>query len=118
MSSVQHHRGFTLIELVVTLALVGLVAYVSVPLFEVTSTRMREAELRSALRQIRTAIDAYKVAADTGVIEKGATDSGYPPSLQVLVEGESGRTGLADRQSGMHMECLSHTRATGSESEA
>jgi general secretion pathway protein G len=87
MSSVQRHRGFTLIELVVTLALVGLVAYVSVPLYEVTSTRMREAELRSALRQIRTAIDAYKVAADTGVIQKSATDSGYPPSLQALVDG-------------------------------
>jgi general secretion pathway protein G len=80
-------NGFTLIELVVTLALVGLLASVSVPLYEVTSTRLREAELRAALRQIRVALDAYKTAADRGVIAKDATESGYPPSLDVLVEG-------------------------------
>jgi len=59
---------------------------------------MREAELRSALREIRTAIDAYKVAADTGVIQKGATDTGYPPSLKVLVDGvESQRDAKGQR---------------------
>ncbi|MBS1133492.1 MAG: ral secretion pathway protein GspG [Burkholderiaceae bacterium] len=79
--------GFTLIELVVTVALVGLVALVSVPLFEITSTRLRENELRAALREIRTAIDAYKSAADAGVVPKGMTDSGYPASLDVLVLG-------------------------------
>jgi len=57
-------RGFTLIELVVTLALVSLMAMVAVPLYEVTSIRMKEMELRTALRQIRTALDAYKDAAD------------------------------------------------------
>ena len=80
-------RGFTLIELVVTLALVGLMAMVAVPLYEVTAIRMKEAELRTALRQIRTALDAYKDAADTGKIQKDPSDSGFPPSLKVLVEG-------------------------------
>lgn len=80
-------RGFTLIELLVTLVLVGLVASISVPLYEVTSTRLREAELRAALRQIRTAIDAYKAAADSGLIAKTVTETGYPPSLEVLVQG-------------------------------
>lgn len=80
-------RGFTLIELLVTLMLVSLVASISVPLYEVTSTRLREAELRAALRQIRTAIDAYKAAADAGLIAKTVTESGYPPSLEVLVQG-------------------------------
>ena len=80
-------RGFTLIELVVTLALVGLMAMVAVPLYEVTAVRMKEAELRTALRQIRTALDAYKDASDTGKIQKDPSDSGYPPSLKVLVEG-------------------------------
>jgi general secretion pathway protein G len=80
-------RGFTLIELVVTLALVGVMALVAVPLYEVTAVRMKEAELRTALRQIRTALDAYKDAADTGKVQKDPSDSGYPPSLKVLVEG-------------------------------
>jgi general secretion pathway protein G len=79
--------GFTLIELVVTLALVGLMAYISTPLYEVTMTRVREAELRSALRQIRVALDAYKTAADAGVIAKRANESGYPGSLEILVKG-------------------------------
>jgi len=80
-------RGFTLIELVVTLALVGVMAMVAVPLYEVTAVRMKEMELRTALRQIRTALDAYKDASDAGKISKEAGDSGYPPSLKVLVEG-------------------------------
>ena len=79
--------GFTLIELVVTVALVGLLALVSVPLFEITTTRLREQELRAALREIRTALDAYRAAADTGVVAKGAADSGYPPSLEALTQG-------------------------------
>jgi general secretion pathway protein G len=80
-------RGFTLIELVVTLALVGVLAMVAVPLYEVTAIRMKEAELRTALRQIRTALDQYKDASDAGKIQKDPSDSGYPPSLTVLVEG-------------------------------
>ena len=86
-SSQGRARGFTLIELVVTLALVGVMAMVAVPLYEVTAVRMKEMELRTALRQIRTALDAYKDASDAGKISKEAGDSGYPPSLKVLVEG-------------------------------
>ncbi|MBV8210758.1 MAG: type II secretion system protein [Burkholderiaceae bacterium] len=80
-------KGFTLIELVVTLALVGLMAMVAVPLYEVTAIRMKEMELRTALRQIRSALDAYKDAADAGKIQKDPSDSGYPPNLKILVEG-------------------------------
>jgi len=80
-------RGFTLIEMVVTLALVGILASTALPLYEVTVTRQKEAELRLALRSIRNALDAYKTAADSGQIVKGAMDTGYPPSLEILVNG-------------------------------
>ncbi len=83
----RRSRGFTLIELVVTLALVGLVAMVALPLAEVASTRSKEAELRHALRAVRTALDAYKAASDAGKIARDAGQSGYPPSLEKLVEG-------------------------------
>jgi general secretion pathway protein G len=80
-------EGFTLIEMVVTLALVGLVALVALPLYEITSVRVKETELKLALRQIRGALDAYKKAADTGLIPKLVDESGYPPSLEILVTG-------------------------------
>ena len=78
--------GFTLIELLVTLALVGLLALVSLPLFEVTSTRMKEEQLREALRIIRGGLDSYKTAVDTGLLPREAGASGYPASLEVLTE--------------------------------
>ena len=80
-------RGFTLIEMVVTLAMVGVLAAAALPLYEVTVTRQKEAELRAALRTIRSALDAYKAAVDSGQVAKGALDSGYPPSLEILVTG-------------------------------
>jgi general secretion pathway protein G len=80
-------RGFTLIELVMTLALVALVALAVLPFAELNVQREKEQELRVALREIRTAIDAYKDASDAGSIEHEAGASGYPPSLTVLVDG-------------------------------
>ena len=79
--------GFTLVELVITVAIVALLASVALPLAEVTVQRNKEKDLRVALREIRGAIDAYKRAADEGTIDKKADESGYPPSLAVLVQG-------------------------------
>ncbi len=80
-------RGFTLIELVVTVAIVGLLATAVFPLAHLATQREKETELRAALREIRTAIDAYKLASDQGRIDKEADASGYPPTLQALVDG-------------------------------
>lgn len=79
-------RGFTLLELVVSLALVGVLALVAMPLAEVTSTRVKEAELKRSLRVIRTALDQYKAAVDAGQLPRAAGDSGYPPSLELLTQ--------------------------------
>ena len=80
-------RGFTLIELVITVALVGLLAAMAVPTVELTIKRAKEAELRMALRDLRRAIDAYKQAGDEGRVMRKVGESGYPPTLGVLVDG-------------------------------
>lgn len=80
-------HGFTLIEMLATLALIALVATAALPLAELTVQRTKEAELRTALRQVRTALDAYKQAYDEGRILQKAGDSGYPKSLMLLVDG-------------------------------
>ena len=80
-------RGFTLIELVVTLAIVALLSTAALPLAQLAAQRSKETELRAALREIRTAIDAYKDATAQGRVQKELDASGYPPSLQVLVDG-------------------------------
>ena len=84
-------KGFTLVELLVTVAILALLATVAAPLAEVAVQRGKEQELRRSLREIRDAIDAYKRASDDGVIEKALDKSGYPPTLAALVEGAVNR---------------------------
>ena len=79
--------GFTLIELAVVVAIIGVLAAAALPVTELAVKRGREQELRHALRQIRSGIDAYKRAYDEGRIMKKVDKSGYPPNLEVLVEG-------------------------------
>lgn len=79
--------GFTLIEIVITVAIVALLASAAFPVSELVVQRTKETALRRSLHQIRDAIDAYKLAWDEGRVKKSMNESGYPKTLEQLAEG-------------------------------
>ena len=79
--------GVTLIELMVTMAILSILATGILPLSKITYTRTRELELKQNLRIVRNALDEYKKFVDDGKISKDALSSGYPKNLEILVEG-------------------------------
>lgn len=90
--------GLTLLELVVTIAVLSILAAMVLPIAKVTLKREKEMELRRVLRRMREAIDEYKKYSDAGLIQKkGLQSFGYPEDLDVLVEGVS-QVGAIDKK--------------------
>jgi general secretion pathway protein G len=79
--------GLTLLELIVSCAILMLLASAALPIARFTALRERENELRRDLRSMREAIDRYKELADRAQIRVDATTGGYPPDLDTLVKG-------------------------------
>jgi general secretion pathway protein G len=79
--------GMTLLELIVACGILIVLASTALPVARVTVRRHKEAQLRDALREIRTSIDRYKDAADKNLIQVKAGTEGYPPDLDTLVKG-------------------------------
>jgi general secretion pathway protein G len=100
-AGLRRNDGYTFVELLVVTALVAILASAVMPLARVASQRQREIELRRTLRELRTAIDHYKDAADQGMIaatELKLGNEGYPPTLDVLVAGVRASGDATDRK--------------------
>ncbi|HVN18604.1 MAG TPA: type II secretion system protein, partial [Dongiaceae bacterium] len=98
-SKVQHWRiargtrGFTLMELVIAAMILSILTMMALPLANVTIKREREKRLRTALWEMRDAIDRYKDAADRGMFQTKVDSQNYPPDLETLVKGVEGQAG-------------------------
>ena len=79
--------GVTLIELIIVVTMIAILASAAIPVARFQVKRTKERELRRDLWAMRTAIDAYKDAADKGGIQTKADSNNYPPDLQTLVTG-------------------------------
>jgi len=86
-------EGVTLIELLATLAILAVLAAGIMPLSRMTYWRAKELELRQNLRVIRKALDKYKELSDKQIVEIPAFSSGYPKTLEILVEGVESTAG-------------------------
>ena len=86
-SNLGPESGLTLIELIITVAIVGILACAALPIARFQVKREKERELRRDLWEMRDAIDKYKDAYDRGGIQAKVDSMGYPPDLQSLVDG-------------------------------
>ena len=90
--------GFTLIEMMATLAIISILATGIIPLSQVVYKRTKELELRNNLRVIRTALDEYKKLVDQKIIPVSASSSGYPETLEILVTGVDLKTATGEKK--------------------
>jgi general secretion pathway protein G len=98
MYTVNNQNGVTLIEMVATLAIISILATGILPLSQMVYKRTREMELKNNLRIIRKALDAHKTLVDEKVIPVGPGDSGYPETLEILVEGVDLKTATSEKR--------------------
>ena len=83
----RRERGLTLVELIVTIAILAILAGAAAPVTMMAVKRDRERVLRHDLWEMRDAIDRYKDAADRGAFQIKVDSNGYPPDLETLVDG-------------------------------
>jgi general secretion pathway protein G len=94
----QRKKGFTFIEMLVTLTILAILAASVIPIAKTALKREKEIELRRNLRLIREALDAYKKLADEKKIEVEEDSEGYPPDLETLVKGVEIKADQAESQ--------------------
>lgn len=83
----RSQQGLTLVELIVTVAILGILASVAYPIARFQIQRQKEQVLHDDLWTMRRAIDKYKDAADRKAFQVSIDSNGYPPDMDTLVNG-------------------------------
>ena len=91
-------RGFTLVELILTITILAIIVGMAIPLARNSIQRQKEQDLRYALREMRVAIDKFKAASDANQIQVTLDGGGYPAKLQDLVDGVPKVGGAPDQK--------------------
>jgi general secretion pathway protein G len=95
---VNNQTGVTLMEMIATLAIISILATGILPLSQIVYKRTKEMELKNNLRTIRRALDAHKTLVDEKVIPVGPGASGYPETLEIMVEGVDLKTATSEKR--------------------
>jgi general secretion pathway protein G len=98
MYMVNKQTGVTLMEMIATLAIISILATGILPLSQIVYKRTKEMELKNNLRTIRRALDAHKTLVDEKVIPVGPGVSGYPETLEIMVEGVDLKTATSEKR--------------------
>lgn len=85
--NLPNRHGFTIIELIVVIAIISTLAVIAIPMVETSVKRERELVFKRSLREIRTAIDDYHDFVIKNKIKHDEDSYGYPEDLEILVKG-------------------------------
>jgi len=103
----QRRPGFTLIELMIVVLIVGVLAAIAIPRFELTKGKANAAALKSDLRNLATAEEGYLFEAGSYTIDKVPLKYSASPgvTVDIVMASASGWSAMATHPSSFPLTC-------------
>jgi type IV pilus assembly protein PilA len=91
----RNEKGFTLIELMIVIAIIGILAAIAIPQFSAYRIRGYNASAESQVRNVATALEAYFVDNNTYTTDATLL-TGYTADANITITIVAGATGIGD----------------------